>query len=53
MGDFTVSELQSLSGAGENTVYSFIDKLEGAGVEFLKSPSWRARAGGDPKSYIL
>ena len=46
LGEFTVSELGNLTGAGENTIYSFIkDDLEGDNSRYLKSTSL---AGGKP-----
>jgi cytoskeletal protein CcmA (bactofilin family) len=49
MGDFTVSELESLSGAGENTIYSFIDRLEEAGTNFLTSTNLVSEGRGRPR----
>ena len=46
LGEFTVSELGNLTGAGENTIYSFIkEDLEGDNSRYLKSTSL---AGGKP-----
>ncbi len=52
--DFTVSELRSLTGAGENTVYSFLSDLEGANSEYLRSMQLVSEGRGRPrKRYSL
>jgi len=56
LGQFTVADLQSLTGAGENTVYSFLHKLEIAGEGFLESKPvtpLRPRRGAPRKKYSL
>lgn len=49
MGSFTVSELQSLTGAGENTVYSFIGDLEAANPRYFDSKNLSSEGRGRPK----
>ncbi len=52
--DFTVSELHSLTGVGENTVYSFLHRLASPGKRYLKSKNLRGRRRGRPrKRYTL
>jgi actin-like ATPase involved in cell morphogenesis len=54
MRDFTVSELRSLTRAGENTVYSFLSDLEGDGVGYLRSAPLPSEGRGRPrKKYSL
>lgn len=51
---FTVSEIQSLTGAGENTVYSFLHKLTQAGADYLQSSNLKNTGAGRPrKRYTL
>jgi HSP20 family molecular chaperone IbpA len=49
MEDFTVSELQSLTGANENTVYSFISGLEQGDGACLESTNLPTEGRGRPK----
>jgi len=55
LGEFTVSELGNLTGAGENTVYSFIkEDLEGDHSRYLKStPLAGGKPGRPRKRYSL
>jgi len=56
MGRFTVSELQKMTGAGENTIYSFIHRLENAAEGLLESApiaSLSPRLGAPRKQYRL
>ena len=55
LGEFTVSELGNLTGAGDNTIYSFIkDDLGGDNSRYLKSASLPGGKPGRPrKRYSL
>jgi cytoskeletal protein CcmA (bactofilin family) len=53
MDEFTVSELQDLSGAGETTVQSFLNKLEAAGPEYLRATELLDEELGATKRYSL
>jgi transposase len=47
--NFTVSELRSLTGATENTIYSFVNKLDQAGTDFLRSSPIASEGPGRPR----
>jgi len=56
LGRFTVSELQSITGVGVNTIYSFINRLENAGEGLLESApvaTMDRRSGAPRKQYWL
>jgi DNA-binding PadR family transcriptional regulator len=51
---FTVSELESLTGIGENTIYSFLRTLQRPGHDYVSSQDLPAgRQGRPPKRYTL
>jgi HSP20 family protein len=53
LGTFTVSELEDLTGAAKNTVYSFVSKLRQVGEGMLTSEELQSLRGRPQKRYSL
>jgi HSP20 family protein len=53
LGTFTISELEDLTGAPKNTVYSFVSKLQQVGEGMLKFADLKSLRGRPQKRYSL
>jgi HSP20 family molecular chaperone IbpA len=53
LGEFTVSELEDLTGAAKNTVYSFVSKLRNVDEGFLEAKELQSLRGRPQKRFSL